>query len=350
VLPGLRYGVNTFLFHTDTERVLTLVENARFGWIRQQVHWRDIEGKRGDFQWATLDAAVEAANRRQVKVLLSVVRSPPWATASGDTGLPDHPSDAWPFFRMMAERYRGRVAAYEVWNEPNLAIENGGTPATPGEYLELLQTAYAAIKDADPCALVLAAPLAATAVSDPAVARDDLAFYEELYTLKGGAFKWSADAVAVHPGGGAFSPRAMWPPDAPDRSHFYFRHIERVRDVMVRHGDERRVWITEVGWTVAAVAGAPLPVSPERQAEYLVDALVMTQKTYPWVAGIFVWNLNFGVMGTPGDEKAGFGILDADWSPRPAYTALQGMLHTRWRQYATLETEEAVQQPLQEGE
>jgi len=40
---------------------------------------------------------------------------------------------------------------------------------------------------------------------------------------------------------------------------------------------------------------------------------------------MFVWNLNFAPVSGPANEKAGFGILRADWSPRPAYTALQSM-------------------------
>ena len=47
----------------------------------------------------------------------------------------------------------------------------------------------------------------------------------------------------------------------------------------------------------------------------------------PWVAGIFVWNLNFATLpDLPlADEKPPFGILNRDWTPRPAYLALQVM-------------------------
>jgi hypothetical protein len=35
------------------------------------------------------------------------------------------------FCGAMAERYRGRIGAYEVWNEPNLAREWGNEPPDP---------------------------------------------------------------------------------------------------------------------------------------------------------------------------------------------------------------------------
>jgi polysaccharide biosynthesis protein PslG len=326
-LSGLRYGINAFLFQTDTARVLDLIENAGFAWVRQQIHWRDIEGERGQFNWEPLDKTVAATRKRDLHLLLSIVRSPSWATEGGDDGLPDDLKAFANFLHTLATRYRGQVAAYEVWNEPNLSIENGGTPATPEQYLGLLKVSYSAIKSANPCALVLAAPLSPTTTNHHSLAADDMEFYERLYALDDGAFKWAADIVAMHPGGGSYHPMEGWSVHQPHRSRYYFRHIEQVYNLMQRNGDNRQVWITEVGWTVVPIEGAPLPVTLEQQAEYLVEALAMTRDYYPWVSAIFVWNLNFGVIGLPDDEKTAFGILNKDWSPRPSYLALQLALH-----------------------
>ncbi len=322
-LPRLHYGINAFLLGTDSERVLTLTGIAGFGWVRQQIHWRDLEGKRGQLVWTPLDQVVSAARSHDLRIMLSVVRSPAWATSTGHSGLPDDPTTLATFLRQLATRYRGRVSAYEIWNEPNLSHESGGAPGDPATYLATLQAAYPAIKEADPCALVLAAPLAATNQPDPAVATDDLPFYEALYALDEGAFLHVADVVAVHPGAGPHPPGARWPADAPQQSHHYFRHIERVHDLMRQHGDTRPVWITEVGWNTSPAEGAPEPVSEEEQSRYLVDTLWMVRQSYPWVGGVFVWNLNFSVITEPGDEKAGFSILNPDWSIRPAYLTLQ---------------------------
>jgi hypothetical protein len=44
---------------------------------------------------------------------------------------------------------------------------------------------------------------------------------------------------------------------------------------------------------------------------------------------MFVWNLNFAIPwnaeGNLLHEQASFGVLNGDWSPRPAYTALKNM-------------------------
>lgn len=322
-LDGVRYGINVFLFATDTNRVLALTDIAGFEWVRQQIHWHDLEGEKEQYVWRPLDRIVSAARAYDKKVMLSVVRSPPWATHDGNTGLPDDPAAFAEFLHKVATRYSGRVSAYEIWNEPNLSHECGGTPCSPAAYLATLKAAYPAIKAADPCALVLAAPMAATNNPNPTVATDDIPFYEALYTLDDGAFLHAADAVAVHPGAGPHPPDAHWPPDAPEQSHYYFRHIERVRDLMLRYGDTRQVWITEVGWTVTTAEGAPQPVTERQQADYMIDMLWLVRQRYPWVAGVLVWNLNFSIIAPPTDEKTTFSILAPDWSIRPAFLSLQ---------------------------
>jgi polysaccharide biosynthesis protein PslG len=325
-LPGLQYGLNVFLLGTDGPRVLTLAKNANVGWIRQQIHWRDTEGVRGEYVWQPLDDAVAEARKQGLQVMLSVVRSAPWADPSG--GLPDDRMGFAGFMQTLAARYKGRVAAYEVWNEPNLAVENGGVPATPADYLATLAAAYPAIKAGDPCALVIAAPLAATSTDDGKTAVADVPFFEELYRLDGGLFLRVADLVGMHPGGGPFPPKDSWPISKPEQSTRYFRHIERLREIMLRYNDQRQVWITEVGWSISKAPGAPAPpVTRRQQGDFLVAALRYTKANYPWVSAIFVWNLNFAVTGRPDDEKSTFGLLDPDWTPRHGYLALQDYLY-----------------------
>jgi hypothetical protein len=40
---------------------------------------------------------------------------------------------------------------------------------------------------------------------------------------------------------------------------------------------------------------------------------------------MIVWNLNYQLAVPKTDEKWAFGLIRSDWSPRPAYTALQNM-------------------------
>ena len=60
-----------------------------------------------------------------------------------------------------ADRYKGRVAAYEVWNEPNAIMfwATGAKGPDAELFIELLKSAYPRIKDADPGAAVVAGGL-----------------------------------------------------------------------------------------------------------------------------------------------------------------------------------------------
>jgi hypothetical protein len=148
------------------------------------------------------------------------------------------------------------------------------------------------------------------------------------------------DVVGVHVFGYANPPDTLWP-DAPgpgstwvDSREFYFRRVEDIRAEMVRagHGD-RRMWMTEFGWATAN--DSPLHAfgnqnSFDQQADYLLRAFEIGRYAYqPWLGAMFVWNLNFAVTwqgaGNPLHEQAAYGILNPDWSARPAYERLAAM-------------------------
>ena len=96
------------------------------------------------------------------------------------------------------------------------------------------------------------------------------------------------------------------------------------------HGN-RQIWITEFGWaTMNTTPGHEFgsQISFDQQAAYLARALDKGRYEYtPWVGAMFIWNLNFAVAwqsaGDPLNQMASYGIINSDWSPRPAYTAIQ---------------------------
>ncbi len=334
----LNFGVAAHLFYTDRDTPLALARDAGFGWVRQQIHWRDQEGPAGNYAWGELDPIVDAVNAYGLKLLISVVRSPSFYTANGSDGLPDDPASLANFVGALAEHYRGRVHAIEIWNEQNLAYENGGYVSTDdaGHYVELLKAAYTRIKAVDPAIFVVAGPPSSTAVNSPGVAISDERYYRAMYAYQNGVIRNYFDAQAVHPGGSANPPDTLWP-DAPSSAQgwtndptFYFRHVENVRALMQQYGlADHQVWITEFGWaTPNSSPGFEFgnQVSLDQQAEYIVGAMRRSHDQYPWVGNMILWNLNFGPLkaaeGQPGHEQASFSILNGDYSPRPAYFAI----------------------------
>lgn len=343
------YGYNVHLYGQgqneepvgwqDRNRVLQIAKDSGIFWVRQQIAWEDIQDASGEIFWAELDYIVDDVHEQGMNMLLSVVRSPSWATPDGRNGMParDYFDDFANFMGAIAERYRGRVQAYQVWNEPNLAIENAGTVANADYYVDLLSVTYDAIKAADPYAIVVSASPSATETNVPTIAVSDVEFVRQM--LNNPNFK--TDVIGVHPGGQLNPPDTMWPenpgpgPGWQDSREFYFRRVEDVRAVMVQNGySDYQVWYTEFGWaTENNTPGYEYGQfnTQEEQAEYIVRAFQKGRNEYaPWVGAMFLWNLNFAVPwnyveGNPNHEQASFGVLNGDWSPRPAWFAIQAM-------------------------
>ena len=58
------------------------------------------------------------------------------------------------YARFMAETFKGKIKAYEIWNEYTTGFGNPQNQP-PEMYAEMLKRAYTAIKEADPDAIVL---------------------------------------------------------------------------------------------------------------------------------------------------------------------------------------------------
>ncbi|MCL5961951.1 MAG: cellulase family glycosylhydrolase [Chloroflexi bacterium] len=331
--PHIGYGMNVFLSRQDTNRVLGLVKGAGFDWARIPLEWRNVEPTQGQFDWADSDNMIDAMYRNRVKPVLTVLRSPPWATSTGDAGFPDDPADYRDFIYTLAARYKGKVAAYEIWNEENTAGETKGRMDVE-KYVQILKAGYEGVKAADPQAVVVFGALTPTGVMDPKVAIDDVAYLEATYRVQGGIVKNYFDVLGAHPGSNNNSPDQIWP-DNPgtggwsDHRSFYFRRIEDIRAVMEKYGDgDKQMWLTEFGWTTKN----PDPnfkygddITPELQAQYLVRAFEKGKKDYPWMGVMLLWNLNYSTVVQPTDEKVAWSIINQDFSPRPAYSALKAM-------------------------
>lgn len=355
----MEFGVVSHLYYTDRTRVLQLVNIAGFDWVRQQIHWKDIEAAPGVYYWADLDHIIEDVGASNVRLLLNIVQAPDFYNSTN--GKPSDPRSMGNFVEALVKRYSSQIGAIEIWNEPNLAVENGGliTADDPGRYAELLMECYKRIKAVDPSIYVLAAAPSSTGVSNEQIAMPDEDYLRALYSYQGGIAKNYFDAQALHPGAAANPPDTLYPenpsyiegcqpgPDHCWNDHptHYFRHIENIRAIMVEQGlADRQIWITEYGWATAN--NTPNfefgnLTSFEQQAEYITTAINRVHDQYideqgrPWVGAMFLWNMNFSVLwgaqGNPLNEQASFSILNPDWSPRPTFIALQG-LHARLKE------------------
>lgn len=239
------------------------------------VAWRDIQPQRDEFRFERLDAYVRMAENKGVELVLTFGYTPPWAAARPDEACiwgppgcasePAHLADWERYVTAVARRYKGRIKAYEIWNEPVFAEDGEPKRGTKAFFsgsarvmVDMARAAYAAIKREDSDALVLSPAM----VSRPA--------RFETFLRAGGAGTF--DIVAYH---------------------FYGTPPERMvddagalRQVLVAFGIEKLpIWNTEMGYYFERPRIGLLPVDsrssitsilPERLgAAYVLRALTL---------------------------------------------------------------------------
>ncbi|MBI3732805.1 MAG: hypothetical protein HY259_05025 [Chloroflexi bacterium] len=323
------YGIQVHAYgRSDIADILAHVQDLRFGWVKQQLQWRDVEtNAKGQYNWDALDVLVRSANTAGLNLLLSVVKAPRWArpaTILCCEGPPVNPQDYGDFMRALAARYNGKpgslgkVAAYEIWNEQNIRGEWGGEPYDAARYIELLKAGYTAVKSVDSDAVVVngaLTPAGTVVIGGIAYAAEDIGFLDQMYKL---GLKNYADVIGVHGATGS-----NLPPDA-DCYHL----LPPTTEVFLGPCGGKRLWVTEFGW---AVDPNPPPDrlyakdnNLDKQARWTVQAYQLG-RTSGWVGAMFLWNLNFK-FSDPTGETAMWGIVQPpNWTPLPVYEALKNM-------------------------
>lgn len=347
------YGVNTFLQHEvepqKREEAMRLIAEAGIKWIRQEFTWEDIEihGK-GDFEdrrhapdrpaWEKYDHIVELAGKYDLNIMARLSNPPAWTRALTNTvgafAPPDNLADYGDFVEVVATRYRGKIPAYQIWNEPNIYPEWGEYPINAEAYVALLQEGYTRVKKADPEAIVVMGALAATieldrtrryspdgALISPGGLSDAL-FLQQLYDAGAAPY---FDVLAMQGYG-------LWSGPTDRRMQPRVLNFSRplyIRDVMVRNGDAHKpIWLSELSWN-ALPPDSPLPpvygrVTPEQQGRYTALAYQRLQREWPWLGVGFYWFFK------QADEQEReinpqyyFRMVEPDFTRLPVYEAIK---------------------------
>ncbi len=312
----LETGVEVLSLWRDwpiNEAMLDRVAGSGSGWVRVGVGWCSLEeagaGQVAQWYLQRLDATVAAAGARGLQVLATLGCTPRWLSGSESlTGLPET-GQVGQFQRVaawLAERYAGRIAAWEIWNEPDCSAGTGCGLTDPGVYVPVLQAGFTGVRAGDPGAVVVSGGISGV----------NAAWIAGLYAAGGGGW---FDALGLHP----YQGPAAEPPEAPAAEHPYrIANVERVRAVMVEQGDaEAPVWFTEFGWTTGAGEGWFAGVDEATQADYLGRAIAMVQERYSYVTHAFVFTIR-----DRDDWNAyenNFGLVRLDDTAKPALDALR---------------------------
>lgn len=341
--PSLTYGIQAFLWWDDSVRGADLeyLRLMRFSHVKQIFGWRDIQPEStASFDWSVADEVVAEVEYRGLALVARLGKPPDWALRQ-TTQPSEVPFDVEAFGRFcgaLAGRYKGRIAGYQVWNEPNLRREWNEHDPNPAGYVRLLAACHTAIKAADPAAVVISAGLAPTGTRLPLAIPDE----DYLWALYAAGMSAHYDVLGVH-APGFKSPPETAPDDPALNGNRWqaFRHVEDLRAIMVANGEgAKQIAILELGWTtdsrdtITDAAGQVVSnpyrwhaVTEEEQARYLADAYIYAGKHWrPWiglVSAIYIGDRRW----TPDKEEYWWSILEPAFYPRvkPALIELANM-------------------------
>jgi len=340
-----KIGLQIYLHRQDLRDLLRHFEALDIGWVKVQVSWKLHEPRPGEYDaqlFEELDRLIAGANGQNVKVLLSVSKAPEWSRLVTEMdGPPADNGHFEAFMRLLATRYTGQVAAYELWNEPNLQREWNGAPLNAADFVALMRRGAAGVRTADPAALLISGAPAVTGINDGVSAIDDRVY---LGAMLAAGVAEVVDGVGVHPYGWANPPNSR-AADATQissshnnhPSFFFLDTLEDYRAMMVSAGaDALPLWPTEFGWGSFENLYTPegAPAAPPAGAEFMAETSEWEQAVYTlrayelaqaraWVGPMFLWNLNFTAALGPEFQEVGYSLLRFDESRRPAYRGLE---------------------------
>ena len=259
-VPNSYFNLN-ILFHPAT--TVPWPAAPFYSWRVWHALWPDLEPQKGEWNFALLDKYADWATQHHTEMLMILAYTPQWASSNPDAGAswykgasgPPRDEEDWrDFVRTVGNRYKGRIHAYEVWNEPDRPQDWGGDVET---MVGMVRDASSILKGIDPKALI---------VSPSAEQQKGVPWLNE-FLAKGGANY--VDVIGYHFYVPNSSPEAMVP------------LIQKVKAVMHNNGvGEKPLWDTEAGW----LGTEPLP--DDQAMAYVTRAFILN-----WAARVdrFYW-------------------------------------------------------------
>ena len=310
--PGTRFGYNEEFVDVSPKALLLPGSGADL--VRLRISWNLIEGEPGHYDWSGFDPVYFQLLSAGVRPLWILIEAPCWAVdpgracdpkLSGGAPSPDHAADLGRFLAAVAERYPESFGI-EVGNEVNDPVFWPGGQDPTG-YAELLRASAVAVHAVDPQMPVVSAGLFPFA--RPGSGK--LPWREFVRAMVTGGAASEIDAFTFHPY--ARLERGEDPGAAVGA------RIDEFSAYAARLGaGSVPVWVTEVGLSTVS----PAVPDDDAQAAGLVSiAGALTQRGIP----VIVIHRLFDAFNPYFPLEAGFGVVAADGTRKPAYCALAAL-------------------------
>jgi hypothetical protein len=235
--------------HTNTPEEYALINRLGAQWTLRTFSWSQIEPSHNQWDFDYYDQYVDAANAAGVKIIGVLAYDVPWIHPDNQ-GPRYIPPDKLPLFleyvRRTTAHFRGRVAAWCIWNEPNTAHFWKGSR---DDFLNLARQTADALRETDPDVIILSGAFNRNISGLPK------AYIRGLFET--GAMK-NADAIAFHPY--ELNPART------------ARLYNEFRAMVAEYGFADKIWITEAGYPTGG--WYPTAVSEKKFPAYIVKTFI----------------------------------------------------------------------------
>jgi hypothetical protein len=273
VVPESFFGTTT---HVNSEGAMKLLQDLGIRNVRIDFHWGGLEPARGAYNfgpdiWMMKSAELGIGSGLDQLVVLTT--PPRWAEGPRGTwpNVESAPALEELMFRI-ASKYKGKIRHWQACNEPNMAVWRES-------FIEFLKAYHHGVKRADPENKVILCGFAGV----------EHLHLEAVYRLGG---KDYFDILGAHP-----YTRPALPEDGG-----YLDRIRAIRAVMRKHGDQKPIWVDEMGWNgvepsmleylKAKYEGhRNYAVTEEDQARGLAR-LYLISATIPWIERVYFFHLH----------------------------------------------------------
>lgn len=316
LIAGGRNGVNQDLEWDPPDQVeaeIRLMRLAGVQWLRLPLRWNWLEPEPGVYRWDRVDPVVDRAAGAGLKLLAVLGGTPAWSSgvtarnlAVGvhrDAFAPRSDGAFADYVSHVVQHFRGRVLAYEMFNEPNSPNHWQPSP-NAARFVELLCAGYRAAKRADGHSVVVAGGLNGNGLSQgPAGSRD---FLETIYAGEGaGCFDVLAIHPFAHPIEQGLDGLQAW--------------VDETRRYMSARQDDRQLWLTEVGWSSGLRQWGHPTITEAQQAAWVRTVYHDLQGAQK----VFWYNFK-EVRRDPTDPEFQWGWLRYDLAPKAAFWSFVG--------------------------
>lgn len=323
---GFGFSTARLLYLSTAEQAAWLSDMRSLGmtWVRIDVSWADIQANNSStYNWGLHDSLLQQAQTYGIAVDGVIEFTPAWARSSAcQSDYRCEPADFNTyanFTKAAVQHFGSKMAAYEIWNEPNMNWYP--TPST-AKYTQMLKLSANAMRSANPSVAIISAGLAPACTCGRDISRLD--FVKGMYA--NGA-KGYFTALGDHP----YSYPA--PPSDYQTWSAWSQMSQTpvsIRSIMADNGDAvTPVWMTEMG----APTNGPGAVSTCANHNYNgadhVDECLQAQtyteainyvKGYPW-AGVLFFHTYKDLGTSTSTIENFFGVIRADGSHKPSYDA-----------------------------